>query len=244
MGTGSRAREVAVLSRHKAPVLTLAVGPGGSALTGDRGGAIVVWDLGSAAARFAVAGAHAGHVTAAAWAGGCRSPAAPNAASGADAGAGAGEIFATGGQDGCVRLWDGRAGPGRGPGPPSPAASAEPHVGRDGTGAVGDISYSPCGLVVTTGADMTLRVLDPRASLRVVTTVALPDFPYCMTLVGGLGVCGCGNGAACVVDYREGSLLYALGANTAAVRTAHASRDTLVCSGDDGSAIVYEFSEE
>lgn len=39
-------------------------------------------------------------------------------------------------------------------------------------------------MVVTCGADMTLRVLDPRKSFALMSTVTLSDFPYSLAVAG------------------------------------------------------------
>ena len=119
------------------------------------------------------------------------------------------------------------------------------HASQAGKGAVGNIiaaGSATLDLVVTCGADGKLCVLDPRAELCTVFSVQLTDFPYAMSAAGGLAMCGCGDGSLHVVDIAAGKTLYALGANKAAVRTVHASADTLVCSGDDGGVYVYNYA--
>lgn len=97
-------------------------------------------------------------------------------------------------------------------------------------------------LVVTAGADQTLKVVDPTASYRPRSIVQLTDFPYSLAAVGdGLVVCGCGDGSVHVVDAVQGRTLYALGAGHAAVRAIECGPDHLVCSGDDGCVVSYRF---
>jgi F-box/WD-40 domain protein 7 len=97
-------------------------------------------------------------------------------------------------------------------------------------------------LVVTAGADRTLRVVDPAALYEPLGTVQLTDFPYSLASVGdGLVVCGCGDGSVHVVDAVQGRTLYALGAGRAAVRAMEVGPDSLVCSGDDGCVVSYQF---
>lgn len=97
-------------------------------------------------------------------------------------------------------------------------------------------------LVVTAGADQTLKIADPAASYRPLSTVQLTDFPYSLAAVGsGLVACGCGDGSVHVVDAVQGKTLYALGAGIAAIRALEVGHDSLVCSGDDGCVASYRF---
>lgn len=98
-------------------------------------------------------------------------------------------------------------------------------------------------LVVTAGADNTVKVFDARLSAAAVAQAKLTDFPYSMAVAGGLALVGCGDGSMLVVDIRSGDILYGLGANKAAVRGVHASQSCLVCVGDDGSVYMYDFVE-
>ena len=99
------------------------------------------------------------------------------------------------------------------------------------------------GAVLTTGADKTLQILDPRSSWSSRASITLPDFPYSLAAVGGLGVVGCGDGSVLVVDIGLGKVLYGVGANNkAAVRCLEVSHDRMVAAGDDGSLISYCFS--
>jgi hypothetical protein len=95
--------------------------------------------------------------------------------------------------------------------------------------------------VVTSGADKTLQILDPRASYTRVHSLQLPDFPYSLSVQGGLALCGCGDGSCLVVEAGSGRVLYGLGAGRAAVRAIEACGDTLLCAGDDGTAVLYKF---
>ena len=117
-------------------------------------------------------------------------------------------------------------------------------MSKSGKGAVGNIiAAGPAthDLVVTAGADGTVQALDPRSELCQVLTVTMTDFPYSLAAAGGYAMCGCGDGSLHMISLAEGRTLYALGANTAAVRTLHASDNQLVASGDDGCVILYDF---
>lgn len=63
-----------------------------------------------------------------------------------------------------------------------------------------------------------------------------------MAVAGGLALVGCGDGSLHVIDIRAGRTLYAMGVNKAAVRTIEACSDRLVCSGDDGNALLHRFA--
>lgn len=86
------------------------------------------WDLGSGISSWGVSAAHQGHVTALTW---------QQSASGQhdqlqqDPGAGSSCCAVSGGQDGCVRVWDGRSG--------DCVAEQAVHVDKKGRGAVGNI---------------------------------------------------------------------------------------------------------
>jgi F-box/WD-40 domain protein 7 len=91
---------------------------------------------------------------------------------------------------------------------------------------------------------MTLKVLDPDQFYKPIHTVQLTDFPYSLIAAASdLVLCGCGDGSVHVVDVQVGKTLYALGAGKAAVRAMEVSPDgsRLVCAGDDGCVICYEF---
>lgn len=97
-------------------------------------------------------------------------------------------------------------------------------------------------MVVTAGADRTVKVFDLRADTLPVAQAMLTDFPYSLAVAGGLALAGCGDGSLLVVDISNGQTCYALGANKAAVRSLHASEKCLVCAGDDGSVCAYDFA--
>ncbi|KAG2484442.1 hypothetical protein HYH03_016752 [Edaphochlamys debaryana] len=233
---GARAHEAGCLQGHDAPVLEMQISADGRIASGDRSGHVLLWDTGAGGVSWRMRGAHQGHVTALAWfeaegAGG------PFAGGGGGGGGEMAGCFVTGGQDGCVRVWDPRK--------KTHVARVELHVNEQGRGAVGDIiagGPATCGLVLTAGADGTVRSLDPRLGFALAATARLTDFPYSMTAAGGVGVVGCGDGSVHFVDVQTGDTLYALGANRAAVRCLEASGERLVTSGDDGNAVVYTFA--
>jgi len=217
----SRPRLASSLEGHAAPVLELEAGPSGALVSGDRSGNVLVWDLGSGRHSWPMKNVHRGHITSLAW--------------WCDGGGGA-DVFLSGGQDGCLRAWDRRE--------RSCVASLELHVNEKGVGALSDIIPplpATSGKIVTAGADGVVRVLDARRPLSELHAVRVTNFVYSCAAAGGLVLVGCGDGALHVIDVELGSTLYALGANQAAVRTVDAAADRIICSGDDGNVILYEF---
>jgi WD40 repeat protein len=217
-------QEKACLKGHQAPILELATDHCGRLLSGDRSGHIKLWDLHAAECTWALKSVHKGHVTALAWA---------DASGGYEAWKG---CFASGGQDGYLRLWDPRA--------HSNPVKLGLHANGSGKGAVTGIIVGGAAasyMAATCGADGTVRVLDARVSVGEVASFDLPDFPYSFKAAGGLLLAGCGDGSLHVIDLATLQRLYALGANQHAVRTIDTSQNKLVCSGDDGKAIIYEF---
>lgn len=225
---GVRARCAATLAGHTAPVMLMAIAGGGTIASGDRGGSLMVWDATAGRSKWSAGSAHEGHVTALAW------------FDDGTSGAAWTSLLLSGGQDGRLAVWDVRA--------RRVVHRAAPHANAQGRGAVGGIvagGAAASGMVVTSGADKTLRVFDPTSSFTETTCVALTDFPYSLAAAGGLALVGCGDGTVHVVDVAAGggtALLYALGANRGAVRALSATKEYLLCAGDDGTAITYRFT--
>ena len=233
-------RETASLEGHRAPVLELAWSSDGGLASGDRDGRMFLWDASISGEKDAVGKRKAceGHVTALAW----------TRRVGYEAVMRGGDVLVSGGQDGVVKVWDFRiAGTG------ACVAAIEAHVQKNqknqknGTGAVGDVVQTRGGRIVTGGADGSLAVLDPRMGYAMVGgKMRVGDFVYSLSAVGPMVVCGDGGGAAHVADVDgrdEPKVLYALGANKAAVRVLATSGDgtRLACAGEDGSVMCYAF---
>eukprot|EP00879_Flechtneria_rotunda_P022564 GHRR01023824.1.p1 GENE.GHRR01023824.1~~GHRR01023824.1.p1 ORF type:complete len:422 (+),score=146.15 GHRR01023824.1:660-1925(+) len=130
--TGNRPQQLAVMTGHAGPVLEMAVQPvGAKVLTGDRKGNLMSWDLETCSNSWGAVAAHQGHITALAWMHPQQQQlhealAAPGDSSGSN-----GSMAVSGGQDGCVRLWDTRAS--------GCAAQQRLHANQQGKGAVGNI---------------------------------------------------------------------------------------------------------
>ena len=209
---GSRPAEAWCMTKHRAPVLALAWGPGGLVASGARDGKAVGTDLASGKAQWTL-DAHEGHCTSLAWA--------------------KGGALLTGGQDGHVRGWDFRD--------DEKCFDVPAHADRHGSGAVGDILVHEDGeTVVSVGADMSVCVLDTRRAAKAVHTFRdHGDFVYSALLCGDLLVTGDGQGEVLVHDVRQGQLLERLPAQTNAVRclALDAPARRLVLAGDDGNLL-------
>jgi WD40 repeat protein len=96
-------------------------------------------------------------------------------------------------------------------------------------------------MAATCGADGTVRILDSRGGVGELASIELTSFPYSFSAAGGLLLAGCGDGSLHVIDMATLQIQYALGANQHAVRTIDAASGKLVCSGDDGNVLVYDF---
>lgn len=217
------------LKAHKGAVLGFCLSSQGSIVSGSREGEVILWDAGRGTPLLHVNNAHEGHVTSVeciedtkhkAWEE-CR------------------EIFLTGGQDGILQVWDFRT---------KGAVQTVPlHRNALGKGAVSCIavSYTATGsgpIVVTAGADNTLKVTEPRKGFEVLHTLSSHrDFIYSLYVSGPLAWSGGGDGSLLVHELLTGQCLYGLGADAkGAVRgISLAGPDRLVAAGDDGNVMIY-----
>jgi hypothetical protein len=67
------------------------------------------------------------------------------------------------------------------------------------------------------------------------TMMGHKDFIYSLAVSKGLCFSGAGDGSLICHSLSDGSILYGLGANKAAVRCIGLASDTLIASGDDGN---------
>ena len=221
LGSGNCA---ATLRAHRAPVLQLAWGRDVLA-SADRDGVLLAWDV--ARGTPIMHGAHQGHATALAVLDG---------ADGGGGGGGGAPLAVSGGQDGVVRLWDVRAS--------SCAAQARVHTGAVNELVPHRIAPGSPLLLLTAGADGIVSALEPRMGLQAAHRFAHHrDHVYSLAAVGEHVLSGGGDGVVLVHSLRagQGRLCYGLGANQAAVRAMHAEPHRLVCAGDDGSVMAYDF---
>ncbi len=81
----------------------------------------------------------------------------------------------------------------------------ELHVNAAGHGAVGDIiagGPAAAHMLLSAGADGTVRVLDPRMGFGLAATASLTNFPYCLGAAGGVAIVGCGDGSLHFLDIK------------------------------------------
>ncbi|KAG7394202.1 hypothetical protein PHYBOEH_005541 [Phytophthora boehmeriae] len=224
----SRQREHSVIKAGAAPILDVSLLPGSqpSAVCGDRDGGVHLIDLEASKVLRKHANAHRGHATSVL-----------GSQNGAEDSVGC--CYFSGGQDGAVKVWDTRQ--------KSATHSLELHIDPRSSkaGAVGFLrepSQDP-NVLITAGADGVINVLDKRQSYGVLHSFTEHmDFIYSLHVRGQLCFSGAGNGMLHVHDWRNGKLLYGLGANKAAVRAVATSATQLVAAGDDGGAIVYDMN--
>lgn len=207
------------LSGHKNPV-THFVWEHNTLVSGDRKGELMVWDVTASQAV-------------------CKLP---GLTAGAQVGAmgtlmdGDMNLVLAGDQAGVVAVWDFRAAGG------TPVHRAQQHPGGV-VAAVQGTRMSCDNFVVTAGADKVMHVLEPRMSYSPLYTWRdHKDFIYSMEVHGNYVLSGAGNGWLLVHDVDSGSCAYALGAGENAVRCIGASRSKLVCAGDDGKMMVYDYA--
>lgn len=215
------------LQHHKAPVLTLQLWSEPSsmlAVSGDRDGVGYVWDLSVGKSMGRLTG-HKGHLTSVCWL-------PPGHASNTTA------LAVTGAQDGHVRVWDVRA--------RRQVANLPAHTSAGGSGAVTDMSVPDVAeaggsYLVTAGADQRICVLDAAAgfSVRSIWTDH-NDFIYSLECFGKHVLSGSGNGLLMAHDLAADRILWAAGANEAAVRAIGATPDSIVAAGDDGKIMIYD----
>lgn len=240
--------EMACCTGHDAPILDF-IWADDVIASGDRGGTVRLWDAMRAQFVAALKG-HKGHITSmlalpesCTGGGGGTDAALTDAAdvivggatSTPSSGGGAGtSLIATGAQDGHIRVWDLRA-----------RINAFNMLAHPG-GAINEMGVtlgdSP-PLLCSVGADGRMLVLEPRASFRPLWefTGITPDFIYSMLVLDDLAFTGDGHGKVTCFDVRGGTQQYTLEAGTNAIRCMGATASNLICAGDDGNAIIFDF---
>jgi len=231
--------EVACCTGHDSPVMDF-IWANDVVASGDRGGTVRVWDA-CRAEHIAALKGHKGHITAmlglpdscaSLCEGADEDEAATTSASG---GRGSGlSLIATGAQDGHVRIWDLRQ--------KLNTLTMSAHPG----GAVNELgvtlgSGSPA--VVSAGADGRVLVLDPRRGFAPLHDFGkvTEDFVYSLLVLDDIAFVGDGCGQVTCFDLRAGQQLYALSAGQNAIRCLGATSSSLVCAGDDGNAVIFDF---
>jgi len=194
--------------------------------SGDRAGMVRVWDARTAQHMGTLRG-HKGHITA--------MLALPQEGSGEEAQSGSPHsgLIATGAQDGQLRIWDLRQ--------KLNTYTMAAHPG----GAINEIGITMGSppVIVTAGADGRLLGFDPRAAFQPLFEFGdiTADFIYSMLVLDDLVFTGDGRGRVVCFDIRRSQKLYVLDAGQNAIRCLAATESCLVCAGDDGNAIMFDF---
>jgi WD40 repeat protein len=149
------------------------------------------WDLESGSSSWGVAAAHQGHITALAWSAAAAAAAAGAAAHGQGHDSSSSSCVISGGQDGVVRVWDGRSG--------RCIAERAVHVDKKGKGAVGNI---------TTGGRSSNNSWKSGRRCAVVQLVLTSNSPasgwsHCQCLFPACSACPCSKGSTCQATTRN-----------------------------------------
>jgi len=221
----------------------------GRALTCAKNGIVSIWDCSVGAIDKAVAGKHESAINSVVLL--------------AD---GPG-VYATGGSDGIVAIWDTRKKLGsKSKHRIGCTDQLKPHIiGKKRSSEqiaaqvnVLSVAYhpssgtSPLPHLLSGGADGGVVLIDPRKSTEPVTKYArensFPVASLCSPTAITSSACshallsGDAKGTVCCHDICTGSLKYAIGSNKGCARFIDAVGKSLIVSGDDGRAIVYPFS--
>ncbi|CAJ1436800.1 unnamed protein product [Effrenium voratum] len=220
-----RKGELGCCTGHDASI-TEFVWADGILASGDRSGIVKAWDANTAQALGTLRG-HKGHITA--------MLALPGAAKRKAAGELSCEspLLASGAQDGHLRIWDLRQ--------KLNAYSMAAHPG----GAINEIGITTGSnpVIITVGADGRLLGFDPRANFEPLMEFGgiTSDFIYSMLVLNDLVFTGDGRGRVTCFDVPSKQKLYVLDAGQNAIRCMAATEKVLVCAGDDGNALMFDF---
>lgn len=220
-------RQAAQCTGHNAPVLDF-VWWDNLVASGDRSGIVKLWDTNHAENVGTLKG-HKGHITAM-LAMQPDSGAAPEGGS-ADGGA---PCLVTGAQDGHIRVWDLRQ--------KLNTFNMACHPG----GAVNDLGATvdrAAPLLVSTGADGRLLVMEPRSGYAPLYEFhsLTEDFLYSLLVLDDVAFVGDGRGRVICFDLDLGQQRYELNAGDNAIRCIGATSASLICAGDDGNALIFDF---
>eukprot|EP00812_Abedinium_dasypus_P009236 NODE_2940_length_853_cov_233.342105.p2 GENE.NODE_2940_length_853_cov_233.342105~~NODE_2940_length_853_cov_233.342105.p2 ORF type:complete len:222 (+),score=88.07 NODE_2940_length_853_cov_233.342105:3-668(+) len=218
---------------HEAPVMDF-VWANGVVASGDRSGIVRLWDTARAEPLATLRG-HKGHITAMlALPDGCAGGGGGGGGDGSSGGEAGDAVIATGAQDGHIRIWDVRQ-----------RLNTFNNMAHPG-GAVNELGVTlgvEPPLLVSVGADGRVLALEPRKGyaplfeLKQVTA----DFVYSLLVLDDLAFTGDGRGRVTCFDLRAGRQRYVLDAGENAVRCLGATASSLVCAGDDGNALIFDF---
>jgi len=205
------------LSGHKQPVMHL-LWRGHTVMSGDRQGVCVLWDLERMASvtTLPTSGGQVGSI-------------------GAMIDDEFHLLFA-GDQNGTVTGWDVRTDPKR------PMMQKKLHPG----GVVSSVhatTMNSDNFLITAGADKVMHCFDPRSGFDqpLFTWTDHRDFIYGVHSHANMVFSSGGNGWLLAHDADSGKCAYGLGAGKNAMRCIDTTDDRLVCAGDDGKIMAYDF---
>ena len=229
---------------HQAPVLCAALLAKDTTfygITGDRDGIANIWRFHDQISDGTLKG-HRGHLTACTWIPGDNSlDNDADVASGSTIGNA--DLAVTGAQDGHIRIWDLRDSK-------TCIGNVIAHASNQGSGAIGDLTIARIGtdgisetVLISSGADKRICVYDPRMNFQVrYTFTEHNDFIYSLTSAGNYCFSGSGDGLVYVHDLLSGRIKWGVGAGMAAIRNIGIlSNKYMICTGDDGKAMIYDF---
>jgi len=209
-------RAAATCTGHAAPVLDF-VWCNNIVASGDRSGVVKLWDTNRAENVGTLKG-HKGHITA--------MLAMPD-----DEDV---PTIVTGAQDGHIRVWDLRQ-----------KLNTNSMVCHPG-GAVNELGVTlkrEPRLMVSVGADGRALAMEPRKGYAPLFELnkLTNDFVYSLLVLEHLMFTGDGHGKITCFDLKTGAKLYDLSGGQNAIRCLGATASSLICAGDDGNAVIFDF---
>ena len=210
-GRKRKAREMGVAKCHSAPVLLLRANNSHALVSGCRGGNVSITDTATLKQVWGQTIAHEGHVTALEW---------------LDE-----NCMMSGGQDGCICLWDRRC--------PTKLGTVPSHKHNTGTGAVGFLGMVG-SYIVSAGADKVVKIHSLTNDFRVLFSQRTDDFVYSCFVSGRQIFVGLGNGICIIFDVQKLSCLANFQANGSGLRCICNSGPSLFTAGDDGKFAAFQ----
>lgn len=208
-------REMGVVRSHSSPVLLVRASESHTLVSGCRGGKISITDTTTLKQLWGREAAHGGHVTALEW---------------LDE-----TTVMSGGQDGCIRLWDSRCS--------AKIGSIPSHAHTTGTGAVCFLGVVG-NRVVSAGADKQVNIHCLQSGFRVLFSQATDDFVYSCLISGTRVFVGLGTGMCNIVDVQQLRSLTSFRANGSGLRCMCASGPSLFTAGDDGKFAAFQAGQK
>lgn len=146
-------------------------------------------------------------------------------------------LLLAGDQNGTLSVWDARADPSR------PIAQSRLHGGGV-VSAVLSTTMNSDNFIVTAGADKQMHCIDPRGGFDrpVFIWTDHRDFIYSVESHANMIFSAAGNGWLLAHDADTGKCAYGIGAGENAMRCIATTNSRLVCAGDDGKIMSFDFS--